>query len=179
MPYQNDNERFQSGQPGGELFEHYAASIFAYARLHLRTFEDAEDLLLEVFMAAWEQGNLSWLTDSQQLVWLRRVAHNKLVDRYRRSHHGEVLSFDYMLETLRSPEALLPEQVVVRREELAELSSLLGTLSLFQTAGASATCWGWLALCRDRRVAQQTGSQRAQSVLAHAGTAADQLPAAG
>ena|SRR2546421_1688565 len=132
MHSQNDNERFQSGQPGGGLFERYAASIFAYARLHLRTFEDAEDLLLEVFMAAWKQGNLSWLTDSQQLVWLRRVAHNKLVDRYRRSHHGEVLSFDYVLETLRSPEALLPEQVVVRREELAELSSLLGTLSLFQ-----------------------------------------------
>ena len=61
------------------------ASIFGYARFPAPSWEDAGDVTLEVFTAALEQGNLSRLGDQQQFAWLRRVAHNKLVDRYRRS----------------------------------------------------------------------------------------------
>jgi RNA polymerase sigma factor (sigma-70 family) len=132
MQHQDYDKRSQPEQANGGLFECYAASVFAYIRLHTPSWEDAEDLLLEVFMAAWEQGNLSWLAEKQRLVWLRRVAHNKLVDRYRRSSRSGALSFDHMLETLRSPEALMPEQVVLQREELTQLSSLVETLPLFQ-----------------------------------------------
>src|SRR5947209_1330359 len=132
MQHQDYQKRPQAGQAEGGLFERYAASVFAYIRLHTPSWEDAEDLLLEVFVAAWEQRNLSWLAEKQRLVWLRRVAHNKLVDRYRRSHRGVALSYEHMFETLRSPEALLPEQVIVRREELAQLFSLVETLSLLQ-----------------------------------------------
>ena len=125
-------ERFPSGRADMTLFECYAASIFAYARLHTPSIEDAEDLVLDVFTAAWEQGNLSWLAEKQQLVWLRRVAHNKLVDRYRRSARVNVLSLEYVGETERYGQTLTPEQIVVQREELAELGTLVGTLSLFQ-----------------------------------------------
>jgi DNA-directed RNA polymerase specialized sigma24 family protein len=75
------------------LYERYAASIFAYARLHTPSWEDAEDLTLEVFTAALEQESLSWLADKQQFVWLRSVAQHKLVDRYRRSIHVSVIPY--------------------------------------------------------------------------------------
>lgn len=125
-------ERFPAGRADMTLFECYAASIFAYARLHTPSIEDAEDLVLEVFTAAWEQGNLSWLAEKQQLVWLRRVAHNKLVDRYRRSARVNILSLEQVGATERYGQTLTPEQIVVQREELAELATLVGTLSLFQ-----------------------------------------------
>jgi RNA polymerase sigma factor (sigma-70 family) len=128
-------ERFPSGRADMTLFECYAASIFAYARLHTPSIEDAEDLVLDVFTAAWEQGNLSWLAEKQQLVWLRRVAHNKLVDRYRRSARVNILSLEHVGETERYEQTLTPltpEQIVLRREELAELGTLVGILSLFQ-----------------------------------------------
>src|SRR5438128_5167127 len=114
------------------LYQRYAASIFAYLRLHTPSWEDAEDLLLEVFTVALEQENLSWLTEKQQFVWLRRVAQNKLVDRYRRSMHLSVLPLEQVVETVRAEEALTPEQLVVRREELEQLYTTIGKLSLLQ-----------------------------------------------
>lgn len=53
------------------LFDRFAASIFGYARLFAPSWEDAEDVTLEVFTAALEQGNLSSLSEQQQLAWLR------------------------------------------------------------------------------------------------------------
>src|SRR5436305_2565084 len=114
------------------LYQRYAASIFAYLRLHTPSLEDAEDLLLEVFTAALEQDNLSWLTDKQQFVWLRRVAQNKLVDRYRRSMHFSVLPLEQVIETLRVEETLTPEHLIVRREELEQLYAAIGKLPVLQ-----------------------------------------------
>ena len=49
------DERLQFERTGAMLYERYAASIFAYARLHTPSWEDAEDLTLDVFTAALEQ----------------------------------------------------------------------------------------------------------------------------
>ena len=122
----------QLSSEGARLYERYAGSIFAYVRLYTPSFEDAEDLTVEVFTAALEQENLSWLNDKQQFVWLRRVAQNKLVDRYRRSMHLSVLSLEQVVETVHIAERLTPEQVVVRREELERLYKAVGKLSLLQ-----------------------------------------------
>jgi RNA polymerase sigma factor (sigma-70 family) len=126
------DKRVQIGSESHALYERYAASIFAYARLHTLSWEDAEDITLEVFTAALEQDNLSWLADKQQLIWLRRVAHNKLVDRYRRSMHVSVISLEQVVETVHAEGALSPEQAAVRREELQRLYSAVGKLSLLQ-----------------------------------------------
>jgi len=114
------------------LYDRYAASIFAYARLYTPSWQDAEDVTLEVFTAALEQENLSTLTEKQQFAWLRRVAHNKLVDRYRRSMHLSVVPLEQVVETVRTEEALSPEQVVLRREELERLYQAVSRLSLLQ-----------------------------------------------
>ncbi len=129
---QYHEERLTTGNVDITLFERYAHSVFAYLRLHTPSLEDAEDLVLEVFTAAWEQDNLSWLADKQQLVWLRRVAHNKLVDRYRRAARMTVFSLEHIEESERNGQILTPEQIALRREEFAELGVLVGALSLFQ-----------------------------------------------
>ena len=41
------------------LYERYGQVIFGYLRLHMHSLEDAEDLLLEVFLAALGHDNLS------------------------------------------------------------------------------------------------------------------------
>ena len=114
------------------LYERYAVSIFAYLRLHTTSWEDAEDILSEVFTAALEQDNLSWLADKQHFVWLRRVAQNKLVDRYRHSTRFPVLPLEQVVETVRIEEALSPEQVILRREELERLAIAVKQLPLLQ-----------------------------------------------
>jgi len=126
------DERLQLERAAQALYKRYAASIFAYARLHTPSWEDAEDLTLEVFTAALEHDNLSWLADKQQLIWLRSVAQHKLADRYRRSIHVSVIPLEQVVETVCTQETLSPEQVVVRREELQRLSTAVGKLSLLQ-----------------------------------------------
>jgi RNA polymerase sigma factor (sigma-70 family) len=130
MPQQD--ERLQLENAAHALYERYAASIFAYVRLHTPSWEDVEDLTLEVFTAALEQNNLSWLADKQQLIWLRSVAHHKLVDRYRRSIHVSVIPLEQVVETAQVERVLSPEQAIVRREELQRLYSAVGKLSLLQ-----------------------------------------------
>src|SRR6266567_2841928 len=63
------------------LYQRHAATILLYVRRRVFSWEDAEDIVLEVFLAALEQENkLSMLADTGQLAWLRRVAHNKVID---------------------------------------------------------------------------------------------------
>ena len=129
---QQHDECTQGNSADAALYDRYAASIFAYARLYTPSWEDAEDVTLEVFTAALEQGNLSSLTEQQQLAWLRQVAHNKLVDRYRRSARLPVVPLEQVVETVRIEEGLTPEQMVLRREELERLYKAVSTLSLSQ-----------------------------------------------
>ena len=126
------DECTQGKSVASALYDRYASSIFAYARLYTPSWEDAEDVTLEVFTAALEQEKLSALTERQQLVWLRRVAHNKLVDRYRRAMHLPVVSLEQMMDTVRTEEVLTPEQMALRGEELERLYKAVSSLSLFQ-----------------------------------------------
>jgi RNA polymerase sigma factor (sigma-70 family) len=122
-------------QPHGSdnaLYDRYAASIFAYARLHTSSWEDAEDLTLEVLLIALEHDSLTWLTDTQKLVWLRRVAHNKLADHYRRSSRLPVVPLEQVIETVFYDDALTPEQLTLRHEELERLYKAVEKLPLLQ-----------------------------------------------
>jgi RNA polymerase sigma-70 factor, ECF subfamily len=129
---QQQDECKQPNSLDSALYDRYAASIFAYARLHRASREDAEDLTLEVFLKALEHDNLSSLSEKQQLVWLRRVAHNKLVDSYRRSIRPPVVPLEEVVETVYHDEALAPEQLALRHEELERLYKAVGKLPLIQ-----------------------------------------------
>jgi len=129
---QQQDERQQPYSSDSTLYERYVASIFAYARLHTASWENAEDLTLEVFLTAWEHDNLSWLADAQQLAWLRRVAHNKLIDHYRRSSRLPVVPLEQLVETVYHDEALTPEQLALRREELERLYKAVEKLPLLE-----------------------------------------------
>lgn len=114
------------------LYDRYAAIILAYARSLTSSWQDAEDLTLGVFLTALEHDNLSWLSPKQQLVWLRRVVHNKLIDSYRRPGHPPTIPLEEVVESACRDETLTPEEFVLRREELEALCKAVGTLSLEQ-----------------------------------------------
>jgi RNA polymerase sigma factor (sigma-70 family) len=114
------------------LYDRYARVIFAYVRLHTDPREDPEDLTLEVFLAALERGNLSALTEDEKLAWLTRVAHNKLIDSYRRSARHPIVALDQVAETLFEDDERAPEQVALRHEEYAHLQAAIKRLSSLQ-----------------------------------------------
>lgn len=112
------------------LFERYGQVIFAYLRLHIRSLPDAEDLLLDVFLAALENDNLSTLSPPEQLAWLRRVAHNKLLNVYRRNSRSPSVALDTISETFFAEST--PEQTTLQREEQRQLRVALQKLPTLQ-----------------------------------------------
>lgn len=118
--------------PVAQLYQLHAPSILIYLRRHLATKEDAEDLLLEVFVAAVENHMLPDMELERQRAWLQQVAHNKLVDYYRRQTRRPIVTLNEFTETLFDDETMAPEQVVLRREEQARLRERLATLPELQ-----------------------------------------------
>jgi len=111
-----------------ELYQRHVYTLLHTIRRSVPTREDAEDVLLEVFIAAIENKALAGLSEGEQLAWLRRVAHNKCVDAYRASQRRPLLSLDTVTETLYDDEEQLPEQMALRAEELALLRARLTRL---------------------------------------------------
>ncbi|MBA2288215.1 MAG: sigma-70 family RNA polymerase sigma factor [Ktedonobacteraceae bacterium] len=104
-----------------ELYQRHVYTLLRSIQRVVPTREDAEDILLEVFIAAFERNALAGLSEGEQLAWLRRVAHNKCVDAYRASQRRPSLSLETVTELLYDEEGQLPEQVALHSEEMALL----------------------------------------------------------
>lgn len=111
------------------LYQRHASTIFLSIRRHIFSLEDAEDITLEVFLAAVEhEETLAGLNDDLQLAWLRRVAHNKMVDHYRRSVHRQAMALEEITDMFDDDENGEPEPALLRREEYALLRRRLASL---------------------------------------------------
>ena len=109
------------------LYDRYASTIFAYLYRQMASREDAEDLLLEVFMAALSSDRFFSLTDEQQLAWLRRVARNKVIDRYR---HTAIVNMQPLEQILEAEDGMPgPEQYTLKQEQYEHLYQALEQLS--------------------------------------------------
>ncbi|HEY7124782.1 MAG TPA: sigma-70 family RNA polymerase sigma factor [Ktedonobacterales bacterium] len=111
--------------PATTLYEEYAPILFAYLRRQTASLEDAEDLLVEVFLAACERDQLLAVAQGERRRWLFGVAQHKLMDYYRRSARRPVVPLDSLAEALEEDAARAPEEVVLRQEARTELRAAL------------------------------------------------------
>lgn len=115
-----------------ELYQRHRLTILTYILQHISSKEDAEDMLLEVFIAALESPIIVTLDQRQQLAWLRRVALNKTIDYHRRSARRPAIPIEQAEETLYEEEYHSPEQAVLRQEEITLLRASLTSLPELQ-----------------------------------------------
>jgi RNA polymerase sigma factor (sigma-70 family) len=125
-------EKAVEESPVAMLYQKYAKVILIYLDRRISIKEDAEDLLLEVFLAALENSIWMSLSDGEQLAWLRRVARNKLIDHYRQKMRHSATPLQEKHETLNGDENLLPEYFALRHEALAIVSSEVAALPKLQ-----------------------------------------------
>ena len=118
--------------PATTLYERHATPILAYLRLHAPTWEDAEDVLQEVFLATMEQQRLLSLPENEQLAWLSGVARHKLADHYRRGQRRAALPLTEATDEIVEEETLAPESIVLSRETQRELWEAVQRLSALQ-----------------------------------------------
>ncbi len=109
------------------FYDRYSQLIYTYIRHQVTNTQDAEDILLEVFMAALATKNLAQLSTEKQIAWLQRVARNKIIDRYRKHSRAILLPLEHIQEW--QDERLTPEQHVMQHETYKHLHRILSKLS--------------------------------------------------
>ena len=112
------------------LYDRFAVTIFHYLFQQVSNEQDAEDLLLEVFLAALQDKSLSNLPAGRQLAWLRRVARNKVIDRYRHVALLNLLPIEQALEL--EDTALTPEEYTEQQERYERLYQSIAQLTSLQ-----------------------------------------------
>jgi RNA polymerase sigma factor (sigma-70 family) len=110
------------------FYQQYAAPILDYLRTQTRTLEDAEDLLVDVFLAARQAPQIGHETARGQFAWLRQVARNKLVDSYRRGGQAKAIPLEKAWSLADPETAHNPEQALVQTETLEQLRAIVQRL---------------------------------------------------
>ena len=114
------------------LYKNYAQGILAYVRMHTASQEDAEDIVVEVFLAALENTRFSTLPEKAKQLWLWRVAHNKVADSYRRAKTRQSVAIEQVVDSLFEDEIHGPEHTALRQEDYIALHTHLQSLPALQ-----------------------------------------------
>ena len=110
----------------------YAPEILTYVRNHITSQEDAEDLVVEVFLAAIESTAFAPLSEKAKQSWLWRVTRNKVIDTYRRSKVRQSVNLDHAAESLFEDEQFSPENAALQQEVYMDLYTHLQSLPAHQ-----------------------------------------------
>ncbi len=133
MPGQpdEDHQLLKDAQQGeadafGVLYERHAAAIFRYLYAHLGSRPDAEDLTSEVFLRAWQFLPRYHHRGVPFRAFLFRVAHNALVDAYRRGRYNPSISQED--DGASADEHEGPAEILLGKTDRAELAGVLAGL---------------------------------------------------
>jgi RNA polymerase sigma factor (sigma-70 family) len=133
MMRQQQDLSMLENSPIAVLYERESLTIFRYIMRRVALREDAEDILLEVFLAALESESLAQYNEEKQRAWLLRVAHNKIIDHYRyASIRSGTIPLEEITETAYVEEDGEPDKVVLQDEEYALLRSHMQRLPALQ-----------------------------------------------
>lgn len=119
---QRDREAFS------QLYNLYFDRIYRFVRLKVNNQADAEDLTSGVFLNAWRSiDRFSPKHDTSFVAWLFRLAHNALIDSYRRGY--DVVSLDTSQASHLDGAVPPPEDDLDRRLTIMTLQQALSALT--------------------------------------------------
>jgi RNA polymerase sigma-70 factor (ECF subfamily) len=102
------------------LYLHYMERIYRYIFFRVGDEAQAEDMTEEVFVRTWEALPKYKLGESRFTSWLYTIAHNLIVDHYRRRNPTPISSED--LARHADPRDL-PERIIDRKQEFEVLAN--------------------------------------------------------
>jgi len=114
------------------LYRKYAPGLLSYVRMRITSEEDAEDLVVEVFVAAIENAKFAALSDKEKQSWLWRVTRNKVIDTYRRAKTRQNVTLEHVADVLFEDEMASPEYAALRQEDYMDLYAHLQSLPPLQ-----------------------------------------------
>lgn len=114
------------------LYDRHAHTILTYVSRFAASSEDADDLVVEVFIAAMEKPVWATWSEGEQLAWLRRIARNKAVDHYRQRIRHPSIPLEQAVSLLYEDEQCAPEARALRHEDETRWRAHVSQLSELQ-----------------------------------------------
>ncbi len=118
-----------------ELYRRHKGGVFSFLRRQCDSFEVCEELAHDTWMAvirqalAYQSNNSS----AQFKTWLYRIAHNRLVDHWRKYGSSANVLFEELSDVIANDESTNQQPAIESHMQLEELLSSLATLSPEQT----------------------------------------------
>lgn len=96
------------------LYNLYFPRIYSYVSWRVANRHDAEDLVSDIFAKVLDNLNtFRWKKNASFSSWVFRIAHNAVVDHYRKTSSRESVSIDHLPEI--KADGLLPDELSERR----------------------------------------------------------------
>ncbi len=111
-----------------DLYQRHAPGLFAYVYRQTASREDAEDIVLDVFLTVLQQQDFVTFDEQKQVAWLWTVTRHKVVDRFRKSVRQQHVSIDLLAEALYEDDEISPERRHLKREEYTQLHRAIKAL---------------------------------------------------
>ena len=108
----------------GEIYDTYFDKIYRYVYRHLGKAHLAEDLTADVFLKLLEAIKASRSPRTNLSAWLYRVAHNLVVDHFRRWAGGESLPLEERLVAAGDDLTVVMEKKLAQQQLRAAISHL-------------------------------------------------------
>ncbi|MBO0783381.1 MAG: RNA polymerase sigma factor [Ktedonobacteraceae bacterium] len=129
---QANKHMVQAEQEMALLYKKDAPGLLAYVRMCIPSVEDAEDLVVDVFLAALANAKFATLSEREKQLWLWRVTRNKVIDTYRRAKTRQNVTLEQEAHGLFEDEMSGPENRALQQEDYRELSAHLQRLPPLQ-----------------------------------------------
>src|SRR5258708_21106256 len=101
----------------GDLYHKHAQDVLRYIHRYIFSKEEADDLLMEVFLAAIESPTLLKFNAGEQIAWLQRAARNKVIDYQRRAMKRPPVTLEGTLDTPMATAPFTPQKTVADLEK--------------------------------------------------------------
>lgn len=127
-PPKNLVERAVDGDKGafGMLYERHLDAIYRYVYFRVGSPSEAEDLTEDAFVRAWEAiGNFEYGGEGSFQSWLYRIAHNIVIDHYRKRQPQNWSSEQLALEEAPTPRV---EDVAHHNRDIVRLAKAIKEL---------------------------------------------------
>lgn len=111
-----------------DLYQRHAPGLFAYVFRQTASREDAEDLVLDVFLTVLRQPDFVTFDEQKQVAWLWTITRHKVVDYFRRNARQQHVPIDPLTDMLYEDDELSPEREHLKREEYTRLYQAIKAL---------------------------------------------------
>jgi RNA polymerase sigma-70 factor (ECF subfamily) len=111
-----------------ELYRRHAPSLFAYAYQQTSSREEAEDVVLDVFLSVLQNPHFPSFDANKQEAWLWAITRNKVADYFRRTSQRQQVPIEWLSEPLYEDDRMAPDHASLRREAYDQLSKAIQAL---------------------------------------------------